>query len=66
MDFDRVGLLLNICDLANKWPKLKALHDEAMGELEKIMQDRRQPYPETKVATTAQNYTSQTTQDKRR
>lgn len=34
IDFNRAGLLLHICDLSVKWPRLKAIHDAAMAELE--------------------------------
>ena len=38
IDFNKAGLLLHICDLANQWPRLKPLHDAAMIELEKLQE----------------------------
>lgn len=33
---DKILILLQVADLANQWPNLKALHDEAMFELNEL------------------------------
>ena len=43
VDFNKAGLLLHICDLANQWPRLKPLHDAAMAELEKLQAAKEEP-----------------------
>ena len=35
INWNDVGNLLHIADLANKWPKLRAIHDAALRELDK-------------------------------
>jgi hypothetical protein len=42
MNEERVLLLLQICDYANQWAPLRALHDVAMMELVELAQDAKE------------------------
>lgn len=39
MDWDKIGLLMRIIDLARSWPSLKAIHDLAMQDLNEIVEE---------------------------
>ena len=46
IDLDRAATLLHVADKAKQWPRLKAIHDAAMAELEAMQVPEAKPEPE--------------------
>ena len=57
IDFDKVLLLLQVCDLSKNWPPLKRMHDAAMAELVKMQEEpEEETEPELPVGGTGRRF----------